>query len=248
MTRAGWLAAGWCWASLALTIGVLSFVLVRLVWVATDSVDPMALLGLAQAFAIGLGLAVASVGVAALPAVAIAVTLDELLPPGPLVRIGRAFLAVCRQVPPLVVALVVLLVGLGAGHGYALFVLAVIALPGLAEEDRAALGLARRQERIAAASLGLGPLAIVARVVWPSTAPALAAAHVRAVGSIFGAATPLLLVDPSVQALSIVAVRRALGGELAVAAAAVLALLVGVATVHAVAMVVERPSRRAWVR
>jgi len=246
MTGAGRLTALWCWASIALTVAVLVGLVARLGAVALNHADAAGLGALWGAFAIGLGLSVAAVLVAALPAGAVAVALDELLPPGPVVRVGRAVLAVTREVPPLVIGLVAAAVGLGSGYAYAVLVLAAVALPRLTEGDRAALRLARRTERLAAASLGLSPLAIFVRVILPSTMSSVVASHVRAVGSTLGAAAPLLLVDPEVGALAIVAFRLAVDDRISEAAAAVLLLLVGVVLAHAVAVVLDRPAR--WRR
>ncbi len=229
----------WAWGSVLVTAAVLAAVLglvLRVAW-------PVEVLPVLVLAARAVALAGAAVAVAAVPALGIAVALDELAPPGRGVRASQRVLSASRDVPPLALGVVALGVGAVGGLPYALAVLAVYALPLLAQGARGALGRARAADRLAAVALGASRIQVFVRVVWPSAVPALAGVAVRTVARLVAAAAPLLLVDPALGSLAGAVFRDAVTGRVAEAAAGALVLTALVIGLDAVAGALDRRIR-----
>jgi phosphate transport system permease protein len=239
--RAGAVAvAAWAWGSVAVTIATLAGVAGTLVAVGAIG-EVVAVVPLA---ARAVGVAAIAVGAAALPALALAVLLDELLPANRATRIAQVLLSASRDVPPLALGVVALGVGLGAGDRHATAVLALLAIPMLAQGARGALRRARRADRLAAVALGASPVQVLLHVVGPAAIPGLAALGLRSLARLVAAAAPVLLADPETASLALRAFHGALSGDLARAGAAVAVLIGVVIALDGLAGVLDR--RIAW--
>ena len=240
---AGTLVQIWGWGSLALVLSALGGGLGALLVTAAPGVSAHLVESL---------ITVAWTFVAVLPALvvafplglAVAVAVDQVLPPGRLLDTLRRLLAAMDGVPSLVIgvafALIVQRVGLAVGA----IVLGLSIAPTMALGVGRVLRRTEPAERLAAQALGATPMQVLLLVVGPGAFRGLAAVLLRAVARLSGLAAPLLVLRwDGPRPIALEAFHRAATGELAHAALLGLALLGLAVAFRGAAALVDRPIR-----